>query len=380
MNSKDTHKQTKPSKDTAMKVEKSAQDATPALFGGKGAALFAGNAPQVADASANSVANLFSGQATVIKQDIEREPLLPDTEENKPNLDPKLSLAQIKEREARTVFVGNVTINCKHKTLKKFFEKHGKVENLWFRSVPVNSDSKMPIKGKVATKDFIENADAMNAYVLFSEIDDAKKAVDAENNKEFLGKYLRVTLANQKTLDTKTTIFVGNLYYKATEDQLRDFFKECGEIETVRIIRDPFTHLGKGFAYIRFRDKAGYVKGLDKNLAVFMQRELRVKKAVEIEEEKKKKDMVYEQKREKDRILLPREKPSDAMKEEKINYNKAQRAENLEIMKEFSAKQVLEDEMTADRAEEIFKTKGKLSSQMLKGQIKKIKKAGVVLV
>lgn len=377
MNPKENTKNRKPSTENAGNADKKGSEAAGALFGGKGAALFGGNTDNAADKTANPVASLFSGQQTVVKVDVEREPLLPDTDENKPNADPKLSLAQIKERENRTVFVGNVNINCKHKTLKNFFQKHGKVDNVWFRSVPVNNESKVPIKGKVATKDFIEDADAMNAYVLFAELDDAKKAVEAENNKEFLGKYLRVTLANQKTLDTKTTIFVGNLYYKATEDQLRDFFKDCGEIESVRMIRDPITHLGKGFAYIRFRDKASYVRGLDKNLAVFMQRELRVKKAVEMEEEKKKRDVAFEQKRDKDRVLLPKARHNDnAMKEERIN-NKADKAENLEIMKDFSSRQVLEDSMTAERADEIFKTKGKLPSHMLKTQFKKIKKQGV---
>ena len=97
--------------------------------------------------------SLFAGAPTVIKTSAEREPLIPDTEENKPFFDKKLSLAQIKDREARTVFVGNVSIHCKRKVLKKLFEKHGAVESVWFRSVPINTESKVPVKGKVATKD-----------------------------------------------------------------------------------------------------------------------------------------------------------------------------------------------------------------------------------
>ena len=101
----------------------------------------------------NKLSTLFDAAPTVLKTSAEREPLIPDTEENKPFIDTKLSLAQIKEREARTVFVGNVSIHCKRKTLKKLFEKHGAVESIWFRSVPVNNESKVPIKGKIATKD-----------------------------------------------------------------------------------------------------------------------------------------------------------------------------------------------------------------------------------
>lgn len=71
------------------------------------------------------MSQLFASQPTVIKP--VAEPPVEDTEENKPYKDPKLSLAQIKERESKTIFVGNVNLNCKRSTLKKLFAKHGTV-------------------------------------------------------------------------------------------------------------------------------------------------------------------------------------------------------------------------------------------------------------
>jgi nucleolar protein 12 len=320
-----------------------------------------------------SLAGLFASAPTVVKHAEEREPVIvPDTEENKPYLDKKLSLAQIKEREAKTVFVGNVPLQCKHKTIKKHFGKYGTVESVWFRSIPVASETKVPIRGKVATKTFSDNNDSMNCYILFSDVKEAEAATE-ENNKEFLGKYLRVTLANQKEHDVKTTIFVGNLYYKTKDDELREFFKQCGEVHSVRIIRDPVTHMGKGFAYVRFANKNGYLEGLKKNKSEFMQRELRIKKAVEIQQENKTKDFLEKERREKRDLM--RSKSGDTVKMNQEDLE-ALKKEN-EHMRKFTEKRNMEDEMTAERAEEIYKTKGKIPQNMIRGQLKKIKKEGV---
>jgi len=36
------------------------------------------------------------------------------------------------------------------------------------------------------------------------------------------------------------------------EETVRDHFKDCGEIQDIRLIRDKKTCLGKGFGYINF--------------------------------------------------------------------------------------------------------------------------------
>lgn len=46
-----------------------------------------------------------------------------------------LSAFQIKERKERTVFVGNLPLECTPKQLKKYFKTIGKVEKVWFRSI-----------------------------------------------------------------------------------------------------------------------------------------------------------------------------------------------------------------------------------------------------
>ncbi|MCA9769965.1 RNA-binding protein [Candidatus Dependentiae bacterium] len=45
-------------------------------------------------------------------------------------------------------------------------------------------------------------------------------------------------------------IYVGNLSYNATENQVKDLFAEFGEVASVRIIKDKFTGNSKGFAFV----------------------------------------------------------------------------------------------------------------------------------
>ena len=47
-----------------------------------------------------------------------------------------LSAFQLKERKERTVFVGNINLDCTLKQLKKYFKSNaGPVEKVWFRSI-----------------------------------------------------------------------------------------------------------------------------------------------------------------------------------------------------------------------------------------------------
>jgi RNA recognition motif-containing protein len=45
-------------------------------------------------------------------------------------------------------------------------------------------------------------------------------------------------------------LFVGNLPWKVTEDELRDLFATVGEVYSVKIIKDRETGRSKGFGFI----------------------------------------------------------------------------------------------------------------------------------
>jgi len=48
-------------------------------------------------------------------------------------------------------------------------------------------------------------------------------------------------------------LYVGNLAFNATDDELRDFFSPMGEVESVRIIRDRETGRSRGFGFVEMK-------------------------------------------------------------------------------------------------------------------------------
>lgn len=60
--------------------------------------------------------------------------------------------------------------------------------------------------------------------------------------------HLRVTRSDSTGAehDPRCAIFVGNVPFAMEDEALRAKFEQCGEIESVRIIRDKKTNAGKG--------------------------------------------------------------------------------------------------------------------------------------
>jgi RNA recognition motif-containing protein len=51
-------------------------------------------------------------------------------------------------------------------------------------------------------------------------------------------------------------IYVGNLAYSVTEDELRDAFAEFGEVSSVNIIMDKFSGQSKGFGFVEMANNS----------------------------------------------------------------------------------------------------------------------------
>lgn len=61
-------------------------------------------------------------------------------------------------------------------------------------------------------------------------------------------------------------IYVGNLSYSASEDDLRQTFEDFGEVASARIIIDRATGKSKGFGFVEMRnaqEARAAIEGLD---------------------------------------------------------------------------------------------------------------------
>ncbi len=78
-----------------------------------------------------------------------------------------------------------------------------------------------------------------------------------------------------------TTLYVGNLPFSASEDEIRDLFGEHGAVDSVKIITDRETGRPRGFAFVDMPADAAQKAGAALNGFQMNGRALRVNEARE---------------------------------------------------------------------------------------------------
>jgi len=58
-------------------------------------------------------------------------------------------------------------------------------------------------------------------------------------------------------------IYVGNLAYEVTEDDLQTIFSEFGEVVSVKIITDQYNGRSKGFGFVEMPNRTEANKAID---------------------------------------------------------------------------------------------------------------------
>jgi len=71
------------------------------------------------------------------------------------------------------------------------------------------------------------------------------------------------------------SIYVGNVDYGATAEELEQHFHGCGSVNRVTILCDKFTGHPKGFAYIEFADKDSVITAMALDESLFRGRQIR---------------------------------------------------------------------------------------------------------
>ncbi|KLU83483.1 nucleolar protein 12 [Magnaporthiopsis poae ATCC 64411] len=201
------------------------------------------------------------------------------------------------DKAARTVFLSNVSTDAiTSKAAKKQLLSHlssvlkkdasppQSVVSLRFRSVPV-ATAAIPKRAAVITRAVMDaTTKSANAYVVYSDAAAARAAVASLNGTMILDRHLRVdSVAHPAPVDHKRCVFVGNLGFVDDETVInttvdeegkektekrkrtkvpmdveeglwRTFGKSAGKVESVRVVRDQATRVGKGIAYVQFSD------------------------------------------------------------------------------------------------------------------------------
>jgi RNA recognition motif-containing protein len=58
-------------------------------------------------------------------------------------------------------------------------------------------------------------------------------------------------------------IFVGNLAASVEDEELKALFEQHGKVSSVKIIRDMFSRVSKGFGFVEMPGKADSQKAID---------------------------------------------------------------------------------------------------------------------
>ncbi|RAH70836.1 rRNA-processing protein NOP12 [Aspergillus aculeatinus CBS 121060] len=235
------------------------------------------------------------------------------------------------DKSNRTVFLGNVSNEAiKSKSAKKTLLKHlgsfldslpestgpHKVESIRFRSTAFASGGKVPKRAAFANKEVLDDTTpCTNAYAVYSTMQAARKAPAALNGTVVLDRHLRVdSVAHPAQIDNKRCVFVGNLDFIDNETKPDDEKRKKprapadveeglwrvfnahtggskkdssgkGSVESVRVVRDSATRVGKGFAYVQFYDQNCVEEALlleGKQYPPMLPRKLRVSRAKKI--------------------------------------------------------------------------------------------------
>ncbi|XP_067840215.1 RNA-binding protein 34 [Heptranchias perlo] len=195
-------------------------------------------------------------------------------------------------KNKRTLFVGNLPSDCSKQMITALFKEFGPIESVRFRSVaraePNISRKLATIQRKVHPK-----RNNMNVYIVFKKNSDAVKALRRNGCQIKAGFHIRVDLASKSnTHDHRRSIFLGNLSYEIREDEVRDHFRECGAIESVRIVRDRESGMGKGFGYVLFQSTDAVTLALKLSESTLKGRKVRVSHSVRSPREPAGKDRV----------------------------------------------------------------------------------------
>ena len=82
--------------------------------------------------------------------------------------------------------------------------------------------------------------------------------------------------AEEKMEADQRSIYVGNVDYSATAQELEAHFQGCGSINRVTILCDKFSGQPKGYAYVEFGDKDAVQTAMALDESLFKGRQIKV--------------------------------------------------------------------------------------------------------
>jgi len=170
-----------------------------------------------------------------------------------------------KDGEGRNrVFIGNLSFKIDEESLKEALKDCGEITEITW------------ITDKETGRFY------GTAFAVFDTVEAAEKAVTLANGRKILGREVKINIAPPKAgsvdirrkmppmpkLSSKPkgckTIFMGNLSFEVTEEDVRAFFRGCGEIKQVRFQIRPDGSF-KGCGFVEFEQEYSVEEAIQKH-------------------------------------------------------------------------------------------------------------------